>query len=101
MTLTLTYDPAILRVRAVQEGSFMRSGGVNATFTQQTTPERIDVTIVRSADATGASGTGLLAAVLFDAVGAGTATLTPSGSASGPGGTAMGVQFRPVTVTVQ
>ena len=35
ITLTLTFDPALLRVRAVQEGSFMRSGGANATFTQQ------------------------------------------------------------------
>ena len=35
VTLTITFNPAALRVRAVQEGSFMRSGGVHATFTQQ------------------------------------------------------------------
>ena len=29
VTLTLTYDPALLRVRAVQEGSFMRTGGAS------------------------------------------------------------------------
>ena len=47
----------------------MRSSAVqNATFTQETAPGRIDVTITRSADATGASGTGLLAAVAFDAI---------------------------------
>jgi general secretion pathway protein D len=101
ITLTLTFDPAILRVRSVQEGSFMRSGGVNASFAQQVTGGRIDITIARSADATGASGTGLLASVLFDAVAPGSATISPSGSASGPGGTAMGLQFRPVTITVQ
>ena len=33
ITLTLIYDPTLLRVRTVQEGSFMRSGGANATFT--------------------------------------------------------------------
>ena len=38
VTLTLTFDPALLRVRAVQEGSFMRPGGANATFTQQVAP---------------------------------------------------------------
>jgi hypothetical protein len=62
---------------------------------------RIDITLSRSADATGASGTGLLAAVLFDAIAPGSATFSMSGSATGPGGTAMGLQFRPVTVNVQ
>ena len=52
-------------------------------------------------DATGASGTGLLGALLFDAVAPGSATLTLSGAATGPGGTPMGLQFRPVTVSVQ
>jgi hypothetical protein len=61
----------------------------------------VERTIARAADATGATGTGLLGAILFDAVAPGTATLTLSGVASGPGGTAMGLQFRPVTITVQ
>ena len=102
VTLTVTYDPAILRVRNLQEGSFMRAGGVNATFNQQATaPGRIDITISRGPDGTGASGTGLLAAILFDAIAPGSATLTVSGAATGPGGTPMGLQFRPVTVSVQ
>ena len=101
ITLTLMYDPALLRVRSVQEGSFMRSGGANATFTQQVAAGRVDVTIARSADATGATGTGLLAAVVFDAVAPGSATLTLNGSGTGPGGTSMSLQFRPVAVTVQ
>jgi general secretion pathway protein D len=101
VSLTITYDPAVLRVRSVQEGSFMRLGGANATFTQETAPGRIDVTITRSADATGASGTGLLAAVVFDAIAPGTSQLTASGVGTGPGGTPMGLQFRPVTVAVQ
>lgn len=101
VTLTVTFDPALLRVRAVNEGSFMRSGGTSATFTQQVGPGRVDLTIVRSSDATGATGTGLLAAVLFEAVAPGSATVSVSGVATGPGGTPMGLQFRPVIVTVQ
>jgi hypothetical protein len=86
----------------VQEGSFLRSGGANVTFSQQVGRGRIDITIVRSApDVTGASGTGLLAAVLFDAIAPGDVQLIVSGTATGPGDTAMGLQFRPVTVTVQ
>jgi general secretion pathway protein D len=101
VTLTLTYDPRVLRVRTVQEGSFLRSGGANVTFTQQANNGRIDITISRGADATGVSGTGLLAAVLFDAIAPGTVTLTANGTATGPGNTPMGLQFRPVTLTVQ
>jgi general secretion pathway protein D len=101
ITLTLIYDPLKLRVRSVQEGSFMRTGGVTSSFSQQVTGNRIDITISRVGDATGATGTGLLAAVLFDAIEAGTTTLTLSGSATGPGGTAMGLRFNPVTITLQ
>jgi hypothetical protein len=101
VTLTLIFDPTKLRVRSVQEGSFMRAGGVNVTFTQQVNNNRIDITLVRSSDATGASGTGLLAAVLFDAIAPGSATLSLSGAATGPGGATMGLRFTPVTVTIQ
>jgi general secretion pathway protein D len=101
VTLTLTFDSRFLRVRTVQEGSFLRSGGANVTFSQQVNGNRIDITISRGADATGVSGTGLLAAILFEAIAPGTGTLTLSGSATGPGNTPMGLQFRPVTITVQ
>jgi len=101
LTLTLIFDADRLRVRSVQEGSFMRAGGVNVTFSQQVSGNRVDITMARAADTTGASGTGMLAAVLFDPIAPGPATLTLSGIASGPGGTAMGLRFTPVTVTVQ
>jgi hypothetical protein len=99
VTLTLTFDTSKLRVRSVQQGSFMRTGGGDVTFTQQVNDGRIDMTLLRARDATGASGTGLLAAILFDAIAPGPATLTTSGVATG-GGTAMS-QFTPVTVIVQ
>ncbi len=38
VTLTVTFNPAVLRVRTVQEGTFMRQGGVSATFTPRSTP---------------------------------------------------------------
>jgi hypothetical protein len=101
ITLTLIFDPTKLRVRTVQEGSFMRAGGASVSFNQQVSNNRIDITLVRSSDATGASGTGLLAAVMFDAIAPGSVTFQLSGSATGPGGTAMGLRFSPVTVTVQ
>jgi hypothetical protein len=97
VSLTVTFNPAALRVRAVQEGSFMRSGGVNATFTQSVDAAsgRIDIAIVRASDATGVAGTGLLSALLFDAVGGGAANLTITGSGTGPRGTPVPLQFTP------
>jgi general secretion pathway protein D len=104
VSVTLTFNPMALRVRAVQEGSFMRSGGAMATFTQQVDAAsgRVDIVIVRGNDTTGVAGTGLLAAVLFDAIGGGAASLNVSGTAGAPGGGALPVQVLPVpAVTVR
>ena len=89
LSLTLTFNPAALRVRAVQEGSFMRAGGAQATFSQMVDAAtgRVDIVIVRTGDTTGVAGTGLLAVVLFDAVGGGPANLSITGTATAPGGT--------------
>jgi len=103
VTITITFNPAALRVRSVQEGSFLRQGGVNATFTQQVDAAagRIDIAIARGGDTTGASGAGLLAAILFDAVAAGPGNLSATGTAAAPGGAAIPVTIPPVTVTVR
>jgi len=104
LSLTITFNSAALRVRAVQEGSFMRAGGVQATFTQMVdaTTGRIDIAVVRTGDATGVAGTGLLAALVFDAVGGGAANLSVTGTATAPGGTPASLQITPVSaVTVR
>ena len=102
VTLTITFNPSTLRVRAVQEGSFMRTGGIAATFTQQVDAAtgRIDIAIVRTGDQTGVAGTGLLSAVVFDAVGGGPANLTLTGAATAPRGTPVPLQFGPVTAVM-
>ena len=103
ISLTLFFDPNVLRVRTVQEGSFLRQGGVQVTFTQQvdTAAGRIDITVTRLNDPSGAAGAGLLAAVLFDVVGVGSITLSTSGTAMTPGGAPLALEFMPVTVTAQ
>ena len=75
-----------------------------ATFTQQVdaTTGRIDIVIFRPADPTGVAGTGLLSAVLFDAVGGGPANMTVTGTATGPMGAPVPLQFGPTPgVTVR
>lgn len=81
----------------------MRQGGAAAQFTQQVDAAsgRIDVAISRPSDVTGASGVGLLSAVLFDAIGAGPANFTVTGSASVPGGAPAPLQFAPIAVAVR
>ena len=103
ISLTLFFDPNVLRVRTLQEGSFLRQGGVQVTFTQQvdTAAGRIDITVTRLNDPSGAAGAGLLAAVLFDVVGVGSVTLSTSGTAMTPGGAPLALEFMPVTVTAQ
>ena len=102
VTLTITFNPSTLRVRAVQEGSFMRTGGVAATFTQQVdgATGRIDIAIVRTGDQTGVAGTGLLSAVLFDAVGGGQANFAVTGAATDPRGMPVPLQFGLATPVV-
>ena len=103
MTITLTYNPTVLRVRAVEEGSFLRQGSLEVAFTQQVDPVtgRIDIGLRRIGDSTGASGSGLLAAILFEAVAPGSVTLTAYSVAMTPAGLLVPTQSSPVTVTVR
>ena len=82
----------------------MRSGGVQASFTNRADASagRVDIAVVRPGDTTGVAGTGLLAALVFDAVGPGPANLTVTGRARRPAARPMSLQFAPITaVTVR
>ncbi len=103
MTLTITFNPNVLRVRNVQDGTFMRQGTIPTTFTPRidAAAGRVDIAITRTGDQAGASGAGLLAALVFDAIGQGGSVIQVSGVASTPEGAAINLQFNPVTVTVR
>jgi general secretion pathway protein D len=103
VTISITFNPALLRVRSVSEGTFMRQGGVTPTFTQQVDAAagRIDIAIVRSGDQVGASTAGLLAAVLFEPVAAGTGNLSMSGTGASAGGGVASLTFAPAGVVVR
>jgi general secretion pathway protein D len=103
LSLTVTFNPAVVRVRSVQEGSFLRQGGVAVAFTQQVDAAagRLDISMTRTGDMTGASGAGLLAAVLFEPVAPGTATLALSGVATTPQGQPVGLSMNTVSVVVR
>ena len=64
-------------------------------------PGRVDIAVSRTGDRAGASGSGLLAALLFDAVGPGNSLIQVSGVGSNPEGGAVPLLFAPVSVTVR
>jgi type II secretory pathway component GspD/PulD (secretin) len=104
VAVTVTYNPAVVRMRAVAEGAFMRTGGVNATFTQSpdASAGRVDIAIVRAGDMTGVAGTGLIAALLFEPVAPGQANLSVTATATAPSGAPVPLQFAPIQpVTVR
>jgi general secretion pathway protein D len=103
VTLSLRFNPQVLRPRLVQEGMFMAGGGGTVTFAQQVdaTAGRIDFTLTRTADTTGASGDGILAVVVFDTVGSGVSPLSLGGVVTNPSGMPMPIQFGPASVTVK
>jgi general secretion pathway protein D len=103
LTLTITYNPAILRVRTTNEGTFMRQGGVAASYAPKidAASGRVDIVVTRANDQTGVSGSGLVAALIFDGVSAGQSTIALRAVAMGPTGQPIAVTASPVTVTVR
>ncbi|MEO8483377.1 MAG: secretin N-terminal domain-containing protein [Acidobacteriota bacterium] len=103
IALSITYDPAIVRAPTVTQGSFMMQGGVMVTFVPSINPSsgRIDIALSRPSARTGASGSGLLAAISFTAGTAGTTEFTVTGVATTPAGQSIPVQFTPARVAVR
>jgi len=103
VTISVTCNPALVRVRSVQEGNFMRQRGVMPAFSSQVDEKtgRIDIVVTRPGDDTGASASGLLAALLLEPITAGTGSLSVTGSATMAGGGSAALQFLPAGITVR
>jgi general secretion pathway protein D len=103
LTLAVTYNPAVLRATVVNEGSMMRSDGASTSFVPKIDANtgRIDLVITRPGDKAGVSGNGLLASIVFEAIGAGNSQIALSGLAMNAAGQAVLVQFVPAAVTVR
>ncbi|HTV02962.1 MAG TPA: secretin N-terminal domain-containing protein [Luteitalea sp.] len=103
LSVSVTYNPSVLRVRAVQPGTFLAQGGVTPTFTQQIDPGagRVDITMLRPGDQVGATGTGLVATLVFEAIATGQSAITPAGVAANPEQGAINLQLQPANVTVR
>lgn len=103
IALSITYDPAVVRAPTVTQGSFMMMGGVMVTFVPSVNAAagRIDIALSRPSARTGASGSGLLAAISFTAGAAGSTEFTVTGVATTPAGQSIPMQFAPARVAVR
>lgn len=103
ITLTVTYNPAVLKATVVNEGSLMRADGAKTSFTPTIDANigRIDLVVTRPGDTAGAAGNGVLASVIFEAIGPGTSQIGVSGIALGATGLSIPLQVTPATVIVK
>lgn len=102
-TVTITYDPKVLRAVSVSQGGFMQQGGVQPTFVPKIDEAtgRIDIAMARPATSPGASGSDWLAGIVFQAVGAGQSRIAVTAVLMTNSGQPIPVQTTPVTVTVK
>jgi len=103
LTISVTYDPRLLRARAVTQGPFMAQGSMPVAFLPRIDEAagRVDIAIARTGDATGASGTGLLASIQFDPIVPGDGTISVSGAGTSPEGQTLPLQFIPVQFRIR
>jgi len=103
ISLSVTYDPAIIKVQSATPGSFMNQGGVAPTFVPRidAAAGRVDLVWSRPASQAGAGNSGLLGALAFTTAAAGTANVTVSGVATGVNGQSIALDFSPARIVVK
>ena len=103
LTLTITYNPAVLRTPTVTQGAFMSQGGVVPTFAPQVDPNggRVDIAFVRPPGQATLSATGLIGAIAFMAGSPGMTDVAVTGLATSPSGETVPIEFTPIRLVVK
>lgn len=103
LTMTVTYNPAVIRATVVNEGNIMRADGATTTFVPKIDPAtgRIDLAVTRPGDKVGATGGGLLASIVFEAIGPGQSQIAVAGVGMNAAGQQVPLQLVPATITVK
>ena len=103
LSLSLEFDPEVLRVSSVREGDFAHqvSGEVAFAKDVDAAAGRIDLVVTRWGDLTSDEVSGLVAAVVFVPVSTGVSVVSPSGMGLTSSGTPLMLSFEPTTVTVR
>lgn len=100
-SITVEYNPAVLKATVVNQGTFMQVQGTRATFgpSIDNTKGRIDIALATN-ERTGVTGSGPLAAIMFEVIAPGTSPITISGTAATSTGTIQ-VTWTPASITVR
>jgi general secretion pathway protein D len=103
LTLTITYNPLVLRTPTVTQGSFMSQGGAVPTFAPQvdTNAGRIDLAFVRPQGQATLSATGLIGAIAFVGGAPGMTDVTITGIATGASGQTVALEFSNIRLVVK
>lgn len=103
LTLTITFDPSVMKTPTVTAGSFMAQGGAASSFAPgiDAAAGRIDIAFSRPGAGRGAAGAGLLAAIAFMAGDAGSTDVRITGMGTTSTGQTVALQFTPARVTVR
>jgi hypothetical protein len=103
LTLTISYNPSVLRTPTVTQGSFMQQGAVVPTFAPQVDAAsgRIDLAFVRPAGQPTSTNAGLIGAIAFVAGEPGMTDLTITGLATSATGQTVPLEFTPIRLIVK
>ena len=103
ISLSITFDPNVVKMPSVTQGSFMMQGGAQTTFVPRVDAAggRIDLAISRPAAQTGAVSAGLLAAIAFMGGSAGSTDVAITGVATSTTGQTIPLDFTNVHLTVK
>jgi hypothetical protein len=103
LSLTITYDPTVVKEPSVTAGSFMGQGGAESTLVPGIDPAagRIDLAFTRPTNGRGATGNGLLAAIAFRAGDAGSTDVRITGVGTTSRGESVPLVFGLARITVR
>jgi len=101
VSLTITYNPAVMTNVMAGQGVFMMQSGVAPVFAPTVTPGRVEMAFARPASQPGASGAGVLGAISFTGGAPGTTDVVISGVVTTTTGQSIPLQFTPARVTVK
>jgi type II secretory pathway component GspD/PulD (secretin) len=103
ITVSVTYDPKVVRATAVSQGTFLQQGGIQTVFAPKIDEAngRIDFVITRPGSSPGAAGSGPLASLSFQGIAAGTSQVRITATGLTPTGQPITVTGAPVTLIVK
>ena len=103
VSVTVTYNPAVVQATSVSQGSFLAQGGVQPAFVPKIDAQsgRVEIAIARPSGGATTAGSALLASIQFRPMAAGTSPITVTAVVNGADGKPVTVQTVPATVVVK